>query len=487
VSMTPETDTDPDPEVIDGQGVLYVWDDALSGYVVSVGESDETHIVIPAEISGYPVVAIADEAFLDFVVLESIDMSACEFLVYIGVSAFEGCVSLGEVSLPEGLETIRDRAFAGCVALSEIELPLGLLELGDEAFLGCIGLESVAVLEDGGRHEWRPYDSDGDHIWSPYENIYRDTTLGAGIFEGCVALVSVELPPNFTVITDRMFYGCSSLAGFAISEDVTHIGANAFTGCGSLTGIELPAGIEEIDAGAFSDCISLETVTIPNRQRDGVIYRDVVLGESIFEGCVSLASVELPDSFTAIGERMFYGCSSLVTIELSSNIESIGAYAFANCSTLPEIRIPLSVEYIGSHAFVGCSALTIYAEADNQPIGWDANFNPDNRPIVWHYLPDYDEVAVVAVTHLNSNYPNPFNPSTTISFDVAVSGHVDIEVYNVRGQRVRVLVSGDYGAGSHKVVWNGNDSAGRAVGSGVYFYRMTTGGYTSVKKMVMMK
>jgi len=72
---------------------------------------------------------------------------------------------------------------------------------------------------------------------------------------------------------------------------------------------------------------------------------------------------------------MLDGCSSLVTIELSNNIESIGAYAFANCSTLPEIRIPISVEQIGSHAFVGCSALTIYAEADSQPIGWHADFN----------------------------------------------------------------------------------------------------------------
>jgi len=96
-------------------------------------------------------------------------------------------------------------------------------------------------------------------------------------------------------------------------------------------------------------------------------------------------------------------------------------------------------------------------------------------------------VAVLAVTHLNSNYPNPFNPSTTISFDLAVPGHVDLEVYNVRGQKVRVLVSGDFIAGRHNVVWNGEDSAGRTVGSGVYFYRMTMTGFTSVKKMVLMK
>jgi len=86
-----------------------------------------------------------------------------------------------------------------------------------------------------------------------------------------------------------------------------------------------------------------------------------------------------------------------------------------------------------------------------------------------------------------SNYPNPFNPSTVIAFSLSCAGAVNIDVYNVRGQRVRSLVSDVYGAGVHSVVWNGCGDDGRAVGSGVYFYRMVSGGVTGVKKMLLLK
>jgi len=89
---------------------------------------------------------------------------------------------------------------------------------------------------------------------------------------------------------------------------------------------------------------------------------------------------------------------------------------------------------------------------------------------------------------LLGNYPNPFNPSTTISFSLGNEGFVALDVYNVRGQRVRSLVRGVYGAGVHKVVWNGVSDDGRSVGSGVYFYRMVSGGqYVGVKKMLLIK
>jgi len=100
---------------------------------------------------------------------------------------------------------------------------------------------------------------------------------------------------------------------------------------------------------------------------------------------------------------------------------------------------------------------------------------------------DDDNTIIPTLTQLRSNYPNPFNPSTTIAFDVAKDTHVSIEVFNIKGQKVKEVVSGSYRAGRHSVVWNGDDAAGRAVGSGIYFYRMTAQGYTSVQKMLLMK
>jgi hypothetical protein len=91
------------------------------------------------------------------------------------------------------------------------------------------------------------------------------------------------------------------------------------------------------------------------------------------------------------------------------------------------------------------------------------------------------------VTRLNNNYPNPFNPTTTISFDLAKPGKVSLRVFNVRGQEVKMIASGEYGSGKHHIVWDGRDSRNTPVASGVYFYRLETNGYTQTRKMLMMK
>ena len=98
-----------------------------------------------------------------------------------------------------------------------------------------------------------------------------------------------------------------------------------------------------------------------------------------------------------------------------------------------------------------------------------------------------DPTAPVVVTSLNTNYPNPFNPSTTISYSVKDALPVTIEIYNVKGQLVKTLINEQKAAGTHTVVWNGTDNSNRPVSSGVYYYKMNAGKYSSTKKMIMMK
>ena len=85
------------------------------------------------------------------------------------------------------------------------------------------------------------------------------------------------------------------------------------------------------------------------------------------------------------------------------------------------------------------------------------------------------------------NYPNPFNPETTIRFSVPTSGNVKIDIYNIRGQRVTTLLNETLNYGHHSAVWNGTDSNGRSVGSGVYFYRIHAGGENVTNRMLLMK
>lgn len=88
---------------------------------------------------------------------------------------------------------------------------------------------------------------------------------------------------------------------------------------------------------------------------------------------------------------------------------------------------------------------------------------------------------------LAQNVPNPFNPSTAITFSIPTAGMVKLAIYNVLGQEVRTLVHGTLGAGSRTVVWNGTDSLGRAVTSGVYFYRLEVGGLTATRKLLLVR
>jgi hypothetical protein len=92
-----------------------------------------------------------------------------------------------------------------------------------------------------------------------------------------------------------------------------------------------------------------------------------------------------------------------------------------------------------------------------------------------------------AANVLSQNYPNPFNPTTTISFSQKARGHVQLNVYDVAGRLVRELTNETRTAGAHTVTWDGRDGKGSAVASGVYFYRLTSPGFSQTKKMVLLK
>jgi len=96
-------------------------------------------------------------------------------------------------------------------------------------------------------------------------------------------------------------------------------------------------------------------------------------------------------------------------------------------------------------------------------------------------------VLPVLATSLTGNYPNPFNPSTTIRYSVKDPALVRIEIYNLKGQLVKTLINDQQSTGHYSVVWNGKDSGGRSVGSGVYLYRMQAGDYSSTRKMMLME
>ncbi|PKN73193.1 MAG: hypothetical protein CVU50_04130 [Candidatus Cloacimonetes bacterium HGW-Cloacimonetes-3] len=98
-----------------------------------------------------------------------------------------------------------------------------------------------------------------------------------------------------------------------------------------------------------------------------------------------------------------------------------------------------------------------------------------------------DDLIPVTVTTLKGNYPNPFNPETTISYAIKEAGDVRLEVFNLKGQKVRSLVNIRQNTGNYSIVFDAKDDKGHVLSSGVYLYRLTTQSYVSTRKMMLME
>ena len=185
-----------------------------------------------------------------------------------------------------------------------------------------------------------------------------------------------------------------------------------------------------------------------------------------------------------------------------------------------EVRITAQAEGVGDFSD---SPFTIY-----QPLTWinmpvmagncavgeydylDINFNcvglsPGDYPaniIIAHNAPGDDVVLPVtlhvlsggtgaseipAMLLLKGNYPNPFNPKTTIRFALPGAKDVKLEIFDVNGRRVALLLDDQLDAGEHHVIWNGTDNAGQVLPSGLYFYKLNTGTEQRTSKMLMLK
>jgi hypothetical protein len=187
-----------------------------------------------------------------------------------------------------------------------------------------------------------------------------------------------------------------------------------------------------------------DTTDSINNNGSGWFFDDVLI---YFEG-VPWLPID-PNSGTILAGQsanitVTYDASNLVEGEYTANITIL-----SNDPAEPEVIIPvtLTVGYVGSE--------------------------PDVLPVV---------------TKLQGNYPNPFNPTTMISFSVAqTSSFVNLEVFNIKGQKVKELVDEILPAGQHSVTWNGKDANGKPVSSGIYFYKMKTADYSSIKKMILLK
>ena len=107
-------------------------------------------------------------------------------------------------------------------------------------------------------------------------------------------------------------------------------------------------------------------------------------------------------------------------------------------------------------------------------------------PVVAVEEPTFPNSSLL-ITNLN-NYPNPFNPTTTIEFSIQNDSKVELSIYNIKGQKIKTLAQNEFAKGSHSVIWNGDNESGRAISSGVYLYKLKVNGKTkAMRKCLLLK
>jgi hypothetical protein len=242
------------------------------------------------------------------------------------------------------------------------------------------------------------------------------------------------------------------------------------------------------------------------------------------------ADPTIADSYTTDGTGTGSFTSSLTSLTTGTTYH-VRAYAtnsvgtsYGDDSTFTTVQVFTISGYVLDTDSVGVSGVVLNG-LPNDPVtdvdgfyvdtveyGWSGTvtpsdstclFNPENRTYEsvasnqtgQNYTEDCfaqdvddDEESKIPTSYmLAQNYPNPFNPSTEIVFGLPKASFVNLTIFNVVGQEVTVLVNQRLSAGIHHVTWNGVDSSGKLVSSGVYLYRIQAGDFLQTKRMLMVK
>ena len=162
------------------------------------------------------------------------------------------------------------------------------------------------------------------------------------------------------------------------------------------------------------------------------------------------------------------------------NAEIIASFYSTTTGTNGEYELEVEV----GNYFVSCT-LEGYIEPDDVEV----TVSLDETSIVDFVLElevNADDLLLSNI--IFSNYPNPFNPSTTIEFSLPNDADINISIFNIKGQKIKTLANNEFTKGSHSIVWNGKDEFGKSVSSGIFYYKLKVNGKTeAVKKCLLLK
>ena len=336
----------------------------------------------------------------------------------IGSGTFSELTSLTELTIGDSVETIGELVFSRCSSLTNITLPESVTEIGRYAFSDCMHLESIQfnsvncvfskdafknVLESFYPDLASSYPQYSKLILGPKVQICPETlttlpdsqlvTLEFSqdlkefeYFPSTVTEIRINVddidkwventpvnyqPSNSSNVT--IFYKTNPISTVNIGNGVTRIAPYAFAnseiksilfpstlnevGKGALqntdiTNLSLPEGLKVIDDNAFYNCELLSEVTLSSTLQE--------IGESAFEGDISLYNIEIPSGVNEIKDNAFKGCIDLETVVFNNGLKTIGNWSFAECPRLSLPSFPNSLEEIGDNAFYRSASENVF-------------------------------------------------------------------------------------------------------------------------------
>lgn len=257
----------------------------------------------------------------------------------IGTSAFECCLGLTELVIPDNILTVGDGAFRDCENLVSVRLGNGVQVVRNGAFENCDSLSRIDLGQSIQAIEYRGFG---------YNH----------------SLKQLELPGSLRSVGEEAFCNATALETIHFREGLLRIGKNSFSYCDSLKHVALPDSLETVDSAAFYDCAKLETIKLG----EGI----TTIADSAFMYCESLISLTIPHSVQTIGSHAFSECYALQHLDLG-RVRVIERSAFSYCKSLTQIHIPSSVTEIGLAAFAFCPKIESMTVSPNNPYYFDSN------------------------------------------------------------------------------------------------------------------
>ncbi len=321
----------------------------------------------------------------------------------VGESAFEDCVNLVDVKLPNELSEFKKNSFKNCHSLVDVMMPNTLAVIGESAFENCTSLWRVFLPDSLQIVEEKAFK--GCTKLSRLFLADNMTTIKSRAFENCISLKNVHLPPKIQFVASDAFAGCTSIktakvpVGFVVPEglfaDEVEISCyfptkkkkktpeileqsevprsdiegifdrnaqveivessdeslyrSKYVGCAGITSLVVSDGVTKISDMCFKDCVRLSSIELPLTLQS--IYK------AVFSGCEALESITIPFNTRLIGNSAFENCINLRDLKIYHRMVRIGHRAFYGCKSLEHINIPVSVRRIGKEAFAGCTGL----------------------------------------------------------------------------------------------------------------------------------